>query len=132
MAHTHGPGESHSHSHSQPPPQQIPQPADPALQAIIEQDFKPVNLALADDNTKALCGPHKLEKCSDCNFDFVNLNRLSKLFVNNPTLLCPPPANVVSQNLTKAITTTKEEGNVCYSNLIILLFTKPIFRLYTN
>ena len=82
------------------------------MQALIDQDFKPVNLSLVSDNTQVVCGPHKLEKCSDCNLDFVNLNRLTKLLVNNPNLKCPPPSTIVSQNLSKAITTMKEEGNV--------------------
>lgn len=94
-------------------------PPDPALQALIDQDFRPVPVALAGDGTLAVCEPHKLEKCDPCNVDFVNTNRLSRLLVANPSLLCPPPSNVVSQNLTKMVTGAKDEGNV--SNLFVNL-----------
>ena len=113
-SHTHAPGEQHSHSHGPPQPQaqQIPAP-DPALQALIDQDFSPSPLTLSADNTNAICAVHKLEKCDDCGVDFINTNRLARLLVANPNLLCPPPSNVISQNLTKVVTTTKDEGNVC-------------------
>lgn len=110
-SHTHAPGETHSHSHA--PPQPAPQPAaDPALQALIDADFVPTPIALSQDANLALCAPHGLEKCADCGVDYINLNRLSKILVGNPTLLCPPPANVISQKLTQMVTTTKDEGNV--------------------
>lgn len=113
-SHTHAPGESHSHSHAPPQQQQaqVPPPPDPALQAIIDQDFKPVDIALSPDTHVALCAKHSLEKCTDCDIDFINLNRLSRILAANPNLLCPPPANVVSQKLTQAVTATKDEGNV--------------------
>ncbi|KAF8654646.1 hypothetical protein AX16_003499 [Volvariella volvacea WC 439] len=115
-SHTHAPGESHSHSHSHAPPQQqqpqlIPPPPDPALQALIEQDFQKVDLTTDPNAHVALCGPHSLEKCAECGIDYVNLNRLSRLLVANPNLRCPPPSNVVSQQLTQAVNSTKEEGN---------------------
>lgn len=121
--HTHAPGEDHNHSHGPPPPQlaqsaanfqaQAPLP-DPSLQAIIEADFKPVkNLALGPpNNAVALCKGHGQEKCLECDVDYLNLNRISKLLTNNPTLLCPPPPNVISQKLTQIVTQTKDEGNV--------------------
>ena len=119
-SHSHAPGESHSHSHSHSPTTPlsptggaVPPPPDPALQALIEQDFRPVPLKLSDDRTKALCSPHKLEKCDKCDIDFVNLNRFATLLANNPNLLCPPPANMVNQRLTQLVTSTKDEGNVC-------------------
>jgi translocation protein SEC72 len=87
-------------------------PPDPVLQAAIDQDFRPVPLALGSDGTIAVCEPHKLEKCDNCNVDFVNTNRLSRLLVANPNLLCPPPSNIVSQKLTQMVTSAKEEGNV--------------------
>ncbi|KAJ7498014.1 hypothetical protein B0H11DRAFT_2276148 [Mycena galericulata] len=112
-SHTHAPGETHSHSHG--PPQPAPQPvADPALQALIDADFIPAALALSPDNNLALCAAHSLEKCTECGIDYVNMNRLSKLLVGNPGLLCPPPANVISQKLTQIITTTKDEGNALF------------------
>ncbi|KAJ7249549.1 hypothetical protein B0H12DRAFT_1122101 [Mycena haematopus] len=111
--HTHAPGETHNHSHG--PPQPAPQPAvDPSLQALIDADFVPTQIALSPDNSLALCVPHKLEKCTDCGMDYVNLNRLSKILVGNPTLLCPPPPSVISQKLTQMVTQTKDEGNVLF------------------
>lgn len=117
-SHTHAPGEDHNHSHGPSPQQQQQQqqaapPPDPVLQALIEADFHPVEVAVGGEkDSHATCVKHSLEKCADCNVDFVNLNRLSRLLVTNPTLLCPPPPNVVSQKLTQVITTTKDEGNV--------------------
>uniref|UniRef100_A0A8H7XW02 Translocation protein sec72 n=1 Tax=Psilocybe cubensis TaxID=181762 RepID=A0A8H7XW02_PSICU len=115
-SHTHAPGEEHSHSHGpqQPQPQpQMPQP-DPAMQALIDQDYIPSPLTLSADNANALCSAHKLEKCDDCNVDFINVNRLSRLLVANPNLLCPPPSNIVSQKLTQMVVSTKDEGNVLF------------------
>ncbi|KAJ7708936.1 hypothetical protein B0H17DRAFT_1031286 [Mycena rosella] len=112
-SHTHAPGETHSHSHG--PPQPAPQPAvDPALQALIDADFIPTALTLSPDTNLALCAAHSVEKCTDCGIDYVNMNRLSKILVANPTLLCPPPSGVVSQKLTQAVTTTKDEGNTLF------------------
>lgn len=136
-SHTHAPGEEHSHSHSQPAPTpQMAPPPDPALQALIEQDFHPIPIALgAPDNSQALCENHSLEKCTDCDVDFVNLNRLAKLLVANPNLMCPPPANVVSQKLTQVITTTKEEGNASICCLLtvscinLILFLQAFYRM---
>lgn len=121
-SHTHAPGEEHSHSHGPQSPQTpgIPTP-DPALQALIDQDFVPVPLVLATEGTTALCADHKLEKCDTCNVDFAITNRLSRLLVGNPTLLCPPPSNVVSQKLSQVVQSTKEEGNVRASCLKHLL-----------
>ncbi|KAJ7623755.1 hypothetical protein FB45DRAFT_926660 [Roridomyces roridus] len=111
--HTHGPGENHNHSHG-PPQQPAPPPVDPILQAQIDADFIPANLGLSPDNNFALCSAHSLEKCTDCGVDYTNMNRLSKLLVQNPTLLCPPPSNVVSQKLSQIVTTTKDEGNTLF------------------
>lgn len=111
--HSHAPGENHSHSHGPPQPQQVALPTpDPALQAAIEADFRPVALTIASDNITLLCEPHKLEKCSSCNLDYVNLNRLTKILAQNPNLKAPPPGNVISKNLSQAVNNTKEEGNV--------------------
>jgi translocation protein SEC72 len=107
--HTHAPGEQCNHNHAPNTP--LPT-LDRASQAVIDSDFKPVNLDLNADNTQIVCAPHKLEKCAQCDLDFVNTNRLAKLFVINPTLRCSPPSNVISHHLSKAITNTKEEGNV--------------------
>jgi translocation protein SEC72 len=113
MSHSHAPGESCSHGHSHGQPQQAPQAQpDPAIQALIEQDFKPVNLSLTAESTQVVCGPHGLDKCTDCDVDFVGLNRLAKLLATNPTFLCPPPPNVVSKELSQAVIRSKDEGNV--------------------
>jgi translocation protein SEC72 len=110
--HTHGPGEDHSHSHSQSPQAaQLPSP-DPGLQALIDQDYIPSPLTLTEDRNRALCKTHQLEKCTVCDVDFVQLNRLSSLLVINSNLLCPPPANVITQKITQIVTATKDEGNV--------------------
>src|ERR1700761_554453 len=107
-SHTHAPGENHSHSHG--PPQPVMQPtADPKMQALIEADFQIVPLSLSPDNHMALCAAHSLEKCAECGTDYLNMNRLSKVLASNPTLLCPPPSTVVSQKLSQAVTTMKEE-----------------------
>ena len=120
--HSHGPGQP-THTHG-PPPQMMQQqqqqqqqmvmrPPDPVMQALIEESFRPVQLALGPpENAIALCGPHKQEKCDQCNVDYRSLNRLSRILVANPNLRCPPPPQVVSQNLSAAVNNTKDEGNV--------------------
>lgn len=82
------------------------------LQALIDQDFKPTPIKIGAEPHIAVCEVHALEKCSDCNLDFTLLNRMSRIFANNPNLPYPPPANVVTQRLTQMVTATKEEGNV--------------------
>jgi translocation protein SEC72 len=94
----------------------MPPPPDPVMQAIIDASFKPVDLVLAEENSVLLCGPHKLEKCDSCNVDYASLNRISRLLINNPNLLCPPPAKVVNPQMSQAINKTKDEGNVRWTN----------------
>lgn len=108
--HSHGPGESCDHSHG---PQQVQlNAADPALQALMDADFSPVTLKLGPEPHIALCDAHGLEKCRNCHVDFINLNRLAKLLQMNSSLACPPPPQIVSHELSKAVTNTKDEGNV--------------------
>lgn len=119
MSHSHGPGQpSHTHGPQPQAPQQPTvaiRPPDPVMQAVIEDSFSPVSIALgAPDNVSALCASHQLEKCAECNVDFTALNRVSRTLLLNPNLRCPPPPQVVSQKLSQAITLTKEEGNVSY------------------
>lgn len=93
-----------------PPPQ-----PDPVMQARIDADFKPVNIAVGGPSTAfAFCNTHKVEKCKQCNVDFTALNRVSKILVTNPTLRCPPPPTVVQQKLSQAVTNMKDEGNNLY------------------
>ena len=118
-SHTHAPGEEHSHSHgpSQPQPQQPQMPTvDPAVQASIDAEFVPVPLTLTQDAHVAVCTPHKLEKCDDCDVDFNLTNYVSRLLVANPSLLCPPPPNIVSPKLTQMVNATKNEGNTLFKS----------------
>ena len=110
-----GHGHAHPHPQTQGPPQAMPAPQpDPVMQARIEADFKPVDLIVGGPNAAfAFCYKHKLEKCKDCNADFIALNRISKILLTNPALRCPPPPNVVQQKLSQAVTNMKDEGNVC-------------------
>ena len=115
-SHTHGPGETHSHSHSPASPQTavLPTPDSKLVQAMIEEDFLQVPLALSADRNTVVCAKHSLEKCRLCDLDFVSLNRLSTALLQHPTLLCPPPGNVITPKITQLVTSTKEEGNVCF------------------
>jgi len=91
-----------------------PQP-DPVMQARIDADFRPVELAVGGPgHAFAFCNKHKVEKCDECNLDFTALNRISKILVTNPNLRCPPPPTVVQQKLSQAVTNTKDEGNNLY------------------
>jgi len=101
----------HQHQHQHPT---IVQPApDPVLQAVIDADFKPVNLKLGGpDGSSVLSAANSEEVDEENGLDFTRLNRLSKLLSTNPSLRCPPPPNVVSQKLSQVINGTKEEGNV--------------------
>jgi translocation protein SEC72 len=92
--------------------QNLPKP-DAHLQAVIEASHIPVDITLADpSNSTARCTAHKLEKCDDCGVDFLEMNRLARLFVANPQLNCPPPPTVVTKQLSQVVNQTKEEGNV--------------------
>jgi translocation protein SEC72 len=82
-------------------------------QALIAADFKRVDLKLGEPNdSKLLCRPHGLEKCETCEVDFTSTNALSRLFVSNPQLICPPPPQVVQPQRSQAINKTKDQGNV--------------------
>jgi translocation protein SEC72 len=91
--------------------QLLPRP-DPVMQAVIEADFSPVDLTLDSTNTAALCASHSHEKCDECDIDYVQLNRLSKVLTANPKLPFPPPPHVINQKLSQIVNQTKEEGNV--------------------
>ncbi|CAL1715182.1 unnamed protein product [Somion occarium] len=123
MSHSHAPGQP-GHTHGPQPqagqpgvqqPAMVMRPPDPVMQAVIEDSFSQVNIALGPpENVSALCSAHSLEKCNDCDVDFINLNRLSKMLHLNPNLRCPPPPQIVSQKLSMAINNTKEEGNALF------------------
>jgi len=97
--------------------QLLPRP-DPVMQAVIEADFRPVDLTLDSTNVAALCASHSREKCDECDVDYVQLNRLSKVLTANPKLPFPPPPNVVNQKLSQIVNQTKEEGNVRHAYTI--------------
>jgi len=99
--------------------QQLLARQDPVMQAVIEADFRPVDLTLDSANATALCSSHSREKCDECDVDFVQLNRLTKVLSANPTIPFPPPPNIVNQKLSQIVNQTKEEGNVCSTVHII-------------
>ncbi|KAI0085736.1 hypothetical protein BDY19DRAFT_996422 [Irpex rosettiformis] len=121
--HSHGPGQPmHSHGPAPAPNVQqqqqqrpvVPQP-DPVVQAVIEASFQPVDIRLGPpDNVVAQCGEHGLEKCADCDVNYVSLNQISRLMHMNPNLRCPPPPQMTTVKLTQAVTTTKDDGNACF------------------
>ncbi|KAI0255749.1 hypothetical protein BJV78DRAFT_1118688 [Lactifluus subvellereus] len=84
------------------------------MQAVIEADFRPVDLTLDSANVTVICIPHSREKCDECDTDYTQLNRLSKVLSANPNFLCPPPPNVVNQKLSQIVNQTKEEGNAFF------------------
>ncbi|KAH9992771.1 hypothetical protein BJV74DRAFT_396775 [Russula compacta] len=98
----------------QPMQHQILPRQDPVMQAVIEADFRPIDLTIDSNNVAALCGPHSREKCDECDVDYVQLNRLSKVLTANPKLPFPPPPNVVNQKLSQIVNQTKEEGNALF------------------
>lgn len=100
--------------------QMMPAP-DPVMQAVIEASFVPVDIAFGPpDNATALCQAHSQQKCTECDVDFITLNRLSTLLHMNPNLRCPPPPTATSKNLSVFITKTKEEGNVSRRALYVV------------
>jgi translocation protein SEC72 len=100
--------------HDMAQPQMVQPPPDPVFQAIIDADFKPVNLKLGGpDNISVLSGANSEEVDEENDLDFTRLNKLSKLLATNANLRCPPPPTVVSQKLSQVINGTKEDGNVC-------------------
>lgn len=118
----------------QRPPQMMPPPQpDPVMQARIDADFRPVDLAVGGPgHAFAFCNKHKVEKCDECNVDFTALNRISKILVTNPNLRCPPPPTVVQQKLSQAVTNTKDEGNVRIESGIAYTVAHTVGRTSTN
>jgi len=84
------------------------------MQAVIEANFRPVDFTVDTTNGTALCPSHSREKCNECDVDFVQLNRLSKILTANPKLPFPPPPNMVNQKLSQIVNQTKEEGNALF------------------
>ncbi|KAN0088780.1 hypothetical protein V8E55_005837 [Tylopilus felleus] len=106
------PGPGQPQPMPRPPQMMLPPQADPVMQARIDADFRPVDLAVGGPGTAfAFCNKHKVEKCDECKLDFTTLNRISKIFIANPHLRCPPPPTVVQQKISQAVTATKDDGN---------------------
>src|SRR5882757_9773883 len=107
------------------PQMMVQPPPDPVLQAVIDADFKPVNLRFGGpDGIFVLSGANSEEVDEENGLDFARLNRLSKLLATNPNLRCPPPPSVISSKLSQVINGTKEEGNVCLSLLCHVITAK--------
>ena len=101
----------------------LPPTPDPIALAAIEASFKSVDLLVDSSNTShVLCKPHKLEKCMDCGTDFTQVNALAAIFAANPSLLCPPPPNIVQPQRSQAVQKTKEDGNVSRTFFMLLRF----------
>src|SRR5882762_3080097 len=101
------------------PQMMVQPPPDPVLQAVIDADFKPVNLKLSGaDGNFVLSGANSEEVDEENGVDFTRLNKLTKLLATNPNLRCPPPPTVISQKLSQVINGTKEEGNVCVRSVL--------------
>ncbi|KAG8942241.1 hypothetical protein FRC03_003493 [Tulasnella sp. 419] len=114
--HTHDGSEGPGHTHGpQPPPQAMMAPPgpDPMVQAALDEQFRAINLTLADPST-AVCSAHKKETCEECNLDFTGLNALAKVLptLNEPGI--PPPPNVVHPGRSQAVQKAKEDGNNSY------------------
>ncbi|KZS94628.1 TPR-like protein [Sistotremastrum niveocremeum HHB9708] len=90
----------------------VPPPPDPAVLAAIEQDYKPVPLKLNEN--QVLCDGHGLEKCGECEVDFVAVNQLAKMIVSHPEYAVPPPPNMIPPQRSQAVSKAKEEGNSAY------------------
>jgi len=114
QSHSHGGQPCHGHGPPQTPQSAAFPPIDPVAQSQIDSDFVPADLALHPNTHTATCAHHKLEKCDSCDVDYVNTNRLARILVNNPALLCPPPNNVINQKLSELVRTTKDEGNALF------------------
>ncbi|KAG8733984.1 hypothetical protein FRC11_013822, partial [Ceratobasidium sp. 423] len=122
--HGHSHDGPHAHSHSpqpgQGPPQQLlnPDPIDPALLADMDANFKPrpVKLVGPEGNTtcQVVCVEHSTDKCDECGVDYTDLNLLSRMLVQAPNLIVPPPPQVTDKNRSAHVSKFKEEGNVAY------------------
>ncbi|CAE6455967.1 unnamed protein product [Rhizoctonia solani] len=122
--HGHSHDGPHAHSHSpqpgQGPPQQLlnPDPIDPALLADMDANFKPrpVKLVGPEGNTtcQVVCLEHSTDKCDECGVDYTDLNLLSRMLVQAPNLIVPPPPQVTDKNRSAHVSKFKEEGNAAY------------------
>ena len=111
--HTHDGSEGPNHTHGPPPGPPMPTPADPLVQAALDEQFRPVPLALSStSNATAVCSQHSLEVCTDCGVDFAELNLFAKMIAATNEIAIPPPPSVVNQPRSLAVQKAKEEGNV--------------------
>src|SRR5258708_704181 len=118
------PPHAHAHPHAHPHPHPSPQsqaqqmqvnPPDPAVQAAIDAQFRPVKLKLGVDDGKsiAVCAPHGREVCEDCKLDFFAMNQTARVLQSLPSeMRVPPPPNIVHPQRTPLVQKAKEEGNV--------------------
>ncbi|CAE6402798.1 unnamed protein product [Rhizoctonia solani] len=122
--HGHSHDGPHAHSHSpqpgQGPPQQLlnPDPIDPAMLADMDANFKsrPVKLVGPEGNTtcQVVCPEHSTDKCDECGVDYTDLNLLSRMLVQAPNLIVPPPPQVTDKNRSAHVSKFKDEGNAAY------------------
>ncbi|KDN47042.1 hypothetical protein RSAG8_03819, partial [Rhizoctonia solani AG-8 WAC10335] len=122
--HGHSHDGPHAHSHSpqpgQGPPQQLlnPDPIDPAMLADMDANFKPrpVKLVGPEGNItcQVVCTEHSTDKCDECGVDYTDLNLLSRMLVQAPNLIVPPPPQVTDKNRSAHVSKFKDEGNVAY------------------
>ncbi|CAE6468397.1 unnamed protein product [Rhizoctonia solani] len=122
--HGHSHDGPHAHSHSpqpgQGPPQQLlnPDPIDPAMLADMDANFKsrPVKLVGPEGNTtcQVVCAEHSTDKCDECGVDYTDLNLLSRMLVQAPNLIVPPPPQVTDKNRSAHVSKFKDEGNAAY------------------
>jgi len=89
-------------------------PPDPAVQAAIDAQFRPVKLKIGVDDGKsiAVCAPHGREVCEDCKLDFFAMNQTARVLQSLPSeMRVPPPPKIVHPQRTPLVQKAKEEGN---------------------
>src|SRR5688572_11735287 len=106
---------THSHAHLTHVKQAMQVSSDPAVLAMIDAQHVPVNLKLTKDDAAsiAVCEPHGLEVCKDCDLDFFQMNITSRVLQSfPPEMPIPPPPNVVHPQRSPMVQKAKDEGNV--------------------
>ena len=109
---------------SSPSPSPSPSPGTPNA----TNTTPPAGSGAGGANAQAYCSSHGLEKCEACDVDFTALNMLARVFVQHPTLVCPPPPTIVQPQRSQAVNKTKEDGNVrCFFGFIGLFINQSIY-----